>query len=68
MPSQLVPPRSQVMLSNSRHYMKDSLSLFHPCSQGSRGAANLETLALKFNLAIFVIHSHVFIHHDQSLP
>ena len=47
MPSQLVPPRSQAMLTNSRHYIKDSLSLFHthPCSQGSRAAVNLENIA-----------------------
>ena len=30
--------------------------------------STLKTLPLNFNLAIFVIHSHVFIHHDQSLP
>ena len=30
--------------------------------------STLKTLPLELNLAIFVIHSHVFIHHDQSLP
>ena len=30
MPTQLVPPRGQVILSNSRHYMNGSLSLLHP--------------------------------------
>ena len=30
--------------------------------------STLKTLPLDFYMTIFVIHSHVFIHHDQSLP